>query len=61
MTKEIDFFKKGYDAYVELWATLGYRPGASDCPARRMPDGDARSEFIRGWVKAKREAENGTS
>jgi len=50
--------QKGYDAFVQLWADHGTFPTASDCPARYMKEGsDERRAFIRGWNKAKTEAQ----
>lgn len=50
-----EYEQKGYDSWIALWVHYEYAPTASDCPARWMPVGTARSEFIRGWNRAKRE------
>lgn len=47
--------QKGYNAWIELWAETGYAPGVHECPARWMREGPERSEFLRGWGRAKRE------
>lgn len=48
--------QKGYDAFIELWVQFGYKPSAHECPARYMKSGIERSDFIRGWNKAKEES-----
>lgn len=55
-TQPKDYEQLGYDHWVELWCQNGWTPTASECPARWM-SGSARSDYIRGWVRAKQENE----
>lgn len=58
MNKPVDWEQQGYDSFVELWTIHNTIPTASQCPARWMQEGsDERRAFIRGWNKAKSEAE----
>lgn len=47
--------QRGYDSWIELWVLYESSPTASMCPARYMDVGVARSSFISGWNRAKRE------
>lgn len=59
MTREgptmTNYERKGYDAWIELWAAHGCEPTASQCPARYMPPGEDRTAYLRGWSRAVRE------
>ena len=48
-----EFEQKGYDSWVSLWAEYGCSPSATQCPARHMPEGQNRMDFIHGWNVAK--------
>lgn len=50
--------QRGYDAWLEMWIVEGCTPTVGQCPARYMPEGPNRSEYIHGWVEAKREHES---
>ena len=56
-SKRTEWEQKGYDAWVELWIQYECSPSATQCPARHMKEGPARSEFIHGWSDARREHE----
>lgn len=56
-TERTPHAQQGYDAWIELWTLTGFAPRATECPARWMNDGEKRSQFIKGWIEAKREHE----
>ncbi|MNG21865.1 hypothetical protein D3C85_726410 [compost metagenome] len=45
----------GYESWIEWWVLTGAYPSVSDCPARHMAEGSERSEFLKGWMKARNE------
>ena len=46
----------GYDAWMNAWIQLDALPTLSICPARWMPEGEARSSFLRDWQRAFKES-----
>lgn len=52
-----EFEQKGYNDWIEIWCRNNCSPSASECPARYMEEGEERSNYIRGWNKAKKENE----
>ena len=52
----VEYEKKGYDSWIELWCLEGCSPRAGACPARYLKaDSIERRAFIRGWSKADKE------
>lgn len=52
---EVDYFEKGYNSFIDIWTRTGCLPSPLDCGARYMKFGTERTEYLKGWLKARRE------